>query len=48
MPESKREIIANVPRLHQYMDRHRLAAVVAHVEAARALGCWPCAWRCAT
>src|SRR5207245_940296 len=28
MPESKREIIANVPRLHQYMDRHRLAAVV--------------------
>ena len=29
MPESKREIIANVPRLHQYMDRHRLSAVVA-------------------
>jgi len=26
MPESKREIIANLPRLHQYMDRHRLAA----------------------
>jgi hypothetical protein len=23
MPESKREIIANVARLHQYMDRHR-------------------------
>jgi Xaa-Pro aminopeptidase len=29
MPESKRAIIANVPRLHQYMDRHRLSAVVA-------------------
>src|SRR5205085_2991220 len=29
MPESKREIIANVARLHQHMDRHRLAAVVA-------------------
>jgi Xaa-Pro aminopeptidase len=29
MPESRRQIIANVPRLHQYMDRHRLAAVVA-------------------
>ncbi len=28
MSESKREIIANVPRLHQHMDRHRLAAVV--------------------
>ena len=29
MPESNREIIANVPRLHQYMDRHQLSAVVA-------------------
>src|SRR5437588_4254057 len=29
MPESKREVIANVARLHQHMDRHRLAAVVA-------------------
>lgn len=29
MPESKREIIANLPRLNQLMDRHRLAAVVA-------------------
>src|SRR4030095_15333482 len=29
MPQSKREIIANVGRLHAYMDRHRLAAVVA-------------------
>lgn len=29
MPESKREIIANVARLHQSMDRRRLAAVVA-------------------
>ena len=29
MPQSKREIIANVSRLHAYMDRHRLAAVVA-------------------
>src|SRR5881409_2573494 len=29
MPESKREIIVNVARLHQHMDRHRLAAVVA-------------------
>jgi hypothetical protein len=27
MPESTRAIIANVPRLHQYMDRHRLSAV---------------------
>src|SRR5438874_11795934 len=29
MPEPKREVIANVARLHQHMDRHRLAAVVA-------------------
>jgi Xaa-Pro aminopeptidase len=29
MPESKHEVIANVARLNQYMDRHRLAAVVA-------------------
>src|SRR5688500_1356294 len=29
MPEPKREVIANVARLHQYMDRHRPAAVVA-------------------
>jgi Xaa-Pro aminopeptidase len=29
MAESKPEIIANIPRLHQHMDRHRLAAVVA-------------------
>src|SRR3989475_10416461 len=28
MPESKRDIIANVARLRQHMDRHRLAAVV--------------------
>jgi len=27
--ESKREVIANVARLHQHMDLHRLAAVVA-------------------
>lgn len=29
MSKPKRPIIANVPRLHAYMDRHRLAAVVA-------------------
>src|SRR2546426_1006740 len=29
MPQPKREIIANVSRLHEHMDRHRLAAVVA-------------------
>jgi Xaa-Pro aminopeptidase len=29
MPQPKSAVIANVPRLHQYMDRHRLAAVVA-------------------
>jgi Xaa-Pro aminopeptidase len=29
MPESKREVIANVARLNQLMDRQRLAAVVA-------------------
>src|SRR5712692_4152432 len=29
MPKSKRDIIANVDRLRQHMDRHRLAAVVA-------------------
>src|SRR5437667_11179392 len=29
MPESKREIIANVARLNQFMDRYRLSAVLA-------------------
>jgi Xaa-Pro aminopeptidase len=29
MSETKRQIIANVTRLHEHMDRHRLAAVVA-------------------
>src|SRR5438034_6679798 len=29
MPKSKRDIVANVARLREHMDRHRLAAVVA-------------------
>lgn len=29
MPDTGRPIIANVDRLHAFMDRHRLAAVVA-------------------
>jgi hypothetical protein len=29
MPDVARPIIANVPRLEEYMERHRLAAVVA-------------------
>lgn len=29
MAESKRRVIANVDRLHEFMDRHRLAAIVA-------------------
>ena len=29
MPDAARPIIANVPRLEEYMERHRLAAVVA-------------------
>ena len=29
MAEAKRQIIANVPRLHAYVDRQRLAAMVA-------------------
>src|SRR5262247_4374400 len=29
MADAKPEIIANIPRLHEHMDRHRLAAVVA-------------------
>src|SRR5438874_12006741 len=29
MPEPKREVIANVARLHQHMDRHPLAAGLA-------------------
>jgi Xaa-Pro aminopeptidase len=29
MPEATREIVANVARLEEYLDRHRLAAVVA-------------------
>jgi len=28
VPPPKRETIANVARLHAFMDRHRLAAVI--------------------
>jgi Xaa-Pro aminopeptidase len=29
MPETDRRVIANIPRLHEFMDRHQVAAVVA-------------------